>query len=349
MAMQTYTKKPLSLAQFTMMRGTIDYSNAAQFNFYESGYSFLVVLSRPTFIEELCNPIKGVPMSGPEVANLLNLFCFILENEFRGLTGIEDITTEAHEFTDGINTIATLAKSVQQSNGEVTMTFTERSGAAITNFIAFYIKGAKATRTQAKTYHGLIAAGVMTGGFEHEVFNLLYIVTDNTLLGLEKAYLLLNAWPNKAQTSIYDSEKGTIEKKDVDVAFTCFVMDGNEVNRRALQMLAYINEPGAVLNYHTKMFGANNATVNAVKNAKGSANTVTVHPDADQYNYQIYDKLDIGESSRRYATVEQDIYRNSNGDNVTQRGMLNSDYGQWTNGVAGATNFQENIAAAGRR
>lgn len=293
--MKTYTKRPYSLAQFTMMRGTIDYSNASQFNFFESGYSYLIVLSRPKFIEMLAD-------EDAEVANLLNLFCFVLENEFRGLTGLDDITAETLEFTDGINTIQTLGKTIQQSNAEITMQFTERSGAAMTNFIRYYLLGCKAGRTQAKTYHGLIKNGKLAGGFENEVFNLLYMVSDNTLLGIEKAYLLVNAWPNKAQTSIYDSEKGTIEKKDIDVTFVCFVMDGEEVNKRALRMLAYINEPGTVQKYT-----AINGSTDYAKATVAAVNTNSdhpVHPDSNDYHYAAYSQID----PTSYKKTEQVMY-----------------------------------------
>lgn len=308
--MKTYTKRPYSLAQFTMMRGTIDYSNASQFNFYESGYSFLIVLSRPKYIEKLAD-------YDTEVANLLNLFCFILENEFRGLSGIEDVTSEALEFSDGINTIATLGKSVQQSNAEITMQFTERSGAAMTKFIEYYLKGCKAPRTQAKTYHGLIAGGLMAGGFENEVFNLLYLVSDNTLLGLEKAYLFVNAWPNKAPTSIYESEKGTIEMKQIDVTFTCFVMDGEEVNRRALKMLTYINEPGTVARYTA----INGSTTYAKATAEGvtTNSDYPVHPDSNDYNYQGYGLIDPASYKQR----EQIMY-SGGGSQVRQAGTVNN-------------------------
>lgn len=293
--MQTYTKRPYSLAQFTMMRGTIDYSNAQQFNFYESGYSYLIVLSRPKFIEMLAD-------EDTEVANLLNLFCFVLENEFRGLSGLDDVTSEALEFTDGINTIATLGKSIQQSNAEITMQFTERSGAAMTRFIEYYLKGCKATRTQAKTYHGLIKNGKLAGGFENEVFNLLYMVSDNTLMGLEKAYLLVNAWPNKAQTSIYESEKGTIEMKQIDVTFICFVMDGEEVNRRALKMLAYINEPGTVGKY-TAINGSTDYAKAAVQSVQINSDH-PVHPDSNDYDYAAYADIDPA----AYKKTEQVMY-----------------------------------------
>lgn len=330
MAMSKYTKRPMSFSQYTMMRGTVDYSNAKQFNFFESGYSFLVILSRPKFIEMLAdsNAVKSGKgdflknIDSNQVADLLNLFCYILENEFRGASGFDDLTSEALEFTDGINTIATLGKTVQQSNAEITMQYTERSGAALTSFIEFYLKGCKKSRTQAKTYHGLIAAGLMAGGFENEVFNLLYIVTDNTLLGLEKAYLLLNAWPNKAPTSIYESEKGTIEMKQIDVTWTCFVMDGEEVNMRALQMLAFINEDGAVANYHTALSDANTkgagvqqgAYREVVPKLKGNGNVKIpiAHPDDDVYKYKVFDDMDVTDKNSEVVKTQTAIYKNNN-------------------------------------
>ena len=50
-----------------------------------------------------------------------------------------------------------------------------------------------------------------------------------------------------------------IDKKDIDVTFQCFVLDGPEVDKRALQVLAYSNEQNAVDNayktHDNKTFG----------------------------------------------------------------------------------------------
>ena len=239
--MKLYTKKARSIAEYSMMRGVSDFSNAAQFNLYESGYAHLIVISKPVYLRKLAEEDK-------DVKRLLDVFCHILEYEFKGLDGIDDITTESLEITDGISTIETIGKVVMQSNAEVSMQFTEKSGAVITNFLQYYLEGIKDPRTQAKTYHGLIKSGKLAAGFENEVFNLLYMVTDNTMLNLEKAYLLCNAWPTKANTSIFNTEKGSIEKKDIDVSFQCFVLSGPEVDASALKALAYINETDAVYN-----------------------------------------------------------------------------------------------------
>lgn len=241
--MKMYTKKALSVAEYSMMRGVTDFSNAAQFNLYETGYSHLIVISKP----------KCITMhKDQDVVDMMNAFCYILEYEFRGLSGIEDITADSLEVTDGISTLNVIGKVNKQSASEISMTFTEKSGSIITNFLKFYLEGLKDPRTQAKTYHGLIKYGVLAGGFENEVFNLLYIVTDNTMLQIEKAYLLCNAWPNKATTSIYNTEKGNIEKQEIELTWNCFVIDGADVDERAMKILAYLNEQGAVQAAATK-------------------------------------------------------------------------------------------------
>lgn len=280
----TFTKRPRSVAEYTMMRGVTDFTNAAQFNMYLKGYQHLVVISVPEYIKVLGD-------SNDEVQKMLDLFCYILEYEFKGLDGIEDITVDNLEFTDGISTMATMGKVTQQSASEVSMSFTEKSGSVITKFIDMYIRGVRDPRTQAKTYHGLIKEGKLSAGFENEVFNFMYIVTDETMLGLEKAYLLCNAWPNKAPTSIYNGTKGEIDKADIDVTMQCFVIDGEEVDARALKMLAYLNEDNAVAN----MMGAGDSGFSdtaheSVKDFKEYADN-QIQLDSTNYQYSVFDTV----------------------------------------------------------
>lgn len=281
--MATYKKKPFSTASYTMMRGTIDFSNPAQFNLYESGYQFLTVVSRPRFIEMLAD-------TDTEVANSLKLFCWILENEFRGLSGIDNITIDPLEFTDNISTINTIGKVNQQSALEISMSFTERSGGAMTSFIEYYLKGLKDPRTQFKTYHGLIKDGKLAAGFENEVFHLLYIVTDNTGLGLEKAFLFACAQPTTAQLDIYNGEKGAIEKKDIDVPFQCFLIDGDEVDKRAVKMLAYLHENDAV--YNASLLNGSGKYAQAAAGEINQYAEDQVHPDSNNYHYVGLDAID---------------------------------------------------------
>ena len=115
--MKMYTKKALSVAEYSMMRGVTDFSNAAQFNLYESGYSHLCVITKPEYLEELAKVDS-------DVAKMLDVFCYILEFEFKGLSGIEDITVDPLEVTDGISTMNVVGKVNKQSATEVSMTFT---------------------------------------------------------------------------------------------------------------------------------------------------------------------------------------------------------------------------------
>lgn len=266
--MVKYTKKAMSAATFACMRGVTDFTNAAQFNLFESGYAHLFVISMPTWITKFGEKDE-------DVKKMADTFKYILEYEFKGLDGIDDITTDKLEVTDGVSTMNVIGKVTKQSATEVTMNFTEKSGSVITNFIKFYLEGIKDPRTQAKTYHGLIKNGVTYGGFENEVFTLLYVVTDNTMLQLEKAYLLCNAWPTTARTNIYNVTKGEIDKKDIDVVFECFVLDGPDVDKRARDILALSNEAGAVYNAYLHHDGVDEKELNAIGGSISKASVGT--------------------------------------------------------------------------
>ena len=283
MGFNTFSKRPRSVAEYTMMRGVTDFTNAAQFNAYVSGYQYLVVVSVPEYLKKLGD-------NNEEVKKLLDLFCYILEYEFKGLDGIEDITVDNLEFTDGISTLNVIGKVNQQSASEISMQFTEKSGSVLTKFCRMYITGVRDPRTQAKTYHGLIKEGTMAAGFENEVFNLMYIVCDDTLLGLEKAYLFCNAWPNKVSSSIYNGTKGEIDKKDIDITFQCFVIDGDDVDSRALKMLAYLNEANAV----AKVTNLNGSSRTAYESVSGydqrAENPIKLN--SNEFQYSVFDTVE---------------------------------------------------------
>ena len=279
----SFTKRPRSVAEYTMMRGVTDFTNAAQFNAYLKGYQHIVIISVPEYL-------KVLGADNPDVQKLLDLFCYILEYEFKGLDGIEDITVDNITFSDGISELNSMGKVTQQSGSEVSMSFTEKSGSVLTKFIDMYIRGVRDHRTQAKTYHGLIKSGKLAAGFENEVFNLMYIVTDETMLGLEKAYLLCNAWPNKAPTSIYNGTKGEIEKVDIDLTMQCFVIDGEEVDARALKMLSYLNETGAVKGMMSANDGFTDMARESLSNYNNHAEN-QIRLDSTKYEYSIFDTI----------------------------------------------------------
>ena len=49
------------LSQYTAFRGVTDFTQLAQFDPYEKGYSFLAVISIPKFMDELAKRNKGRP------------------------------------------------------------------------------------------------------------------------------------------------------------------------------------------------------------------------------------------------------------------------------------------------
>lgn len=227
-------KKPKSLTQYKLMRGVTDFGNLNQFNLYESGYSFLIVCQIPKFMETLAN-------QNTDFKNLVDNYVHILEYEFRGLDGIENITSDTLEITDGISNLNMISKVTEQSASTVSMRFFEKSGSSITKFHEAFLHGIKDPRTQIKRYHGLIDSGALEAGYENEVFTFLYFVTDNTATQIEKAYLLLSAQPTSAETSIYNSEKGSIENKEITVEFNCYPVKGEKIYEKAKQMLDWMN------------------------------------------------------------------------------------------------------------
>lgn len=269
--LKDYTKKPTSAAQYSMMRGVTDFTNAAQLNMFESGHAMIVIINKPKFIDELAK-------RDADVKDLLDNFCNIIEYEFKNLDGLEDINADVLEYTDGISTIEGVGKVNEQSNSDITMSFTEKSGSTITKFIKYYLDGVRDSRTQIKHYHGLIAEGELTAGFENEVFNLLYIMTDSTGLSLEAAYLLANAWPSSAKVSIYEYDKSSIEARTVDVNWKCFVLRNVEIDKRAVKMLAHINEDNAVYNVANKL-ASSVSTQASYKDVAETAKGVTKYAD----------------------------------------------------------------------
>lgn len=232
--MLKYVKKPRNITQYTLMRGVTDFGNLHQYDLFEKGYSFLTVISIPKFMEKLAE-------QNADIKIIVDNFVAILEYEFRGLDGLGDIQGEQQTVGNGIDELSLITKVKEDASVEVTMEFTEKSGATITKFMELFLKGIKDSRSQAKRYHGLIEQGILESGYENEVFTLLFYVTDNTYRNLERAYLLLCAQPTKAETSIYNANKSDIGSfATMSVGFTCFPVTSDEISRRAQEMLDFI-------------------------------------------------------------------------------------------------------------
>ena len=238
------TLSPRPVTQFTLMRGVTDYTNLAQFDLYETGYSFLVSLQIPTFLDKLT-------ANNSEYKTLVDNYRHVLEYDFRGAQGIEDITSETSPLTNGISDLNIITRVTEQAGSSFTMNYFERSGSLITKTHELFLRGIKDPRTQVKRYNGLLRGrqgrtginNIMTDkGYQYEVFHFLLIVTDNTALNVEKAYILASCQPAIANTSIYNVTRGEISFSEIPVQFNGFPIPGRIVTQKAVDFLDYIND-----------------------------------------------------------------------------------------------------------
>ena len=249
-----------ALTKFTLNRGVTDFSNLIQFDLYETGYSFLILLSIPKFMETLKHLSENYD-------NLIRTYQHIIEYEFRGCSGIDDMGADPNEITNGINGIQVITKVNGQSSGNFSMSYYERSGSIITKTHELFLRGIKDPRTQIKRYNGLISkrfdatetasnsptitttATINSGtnyvtqkGYHMEVFHFLLIITDNTGLNLEKAYLLASCQPTTANTSIYNVSRNEINFSELSLQYNGFPISGRIVNYKATKFIDWINE-----------------------------------------------------------------------------------------------------------
>ncbi len=237
------------------MRGLIDPSNLAQFNQFEGGYSIFSVVTIPEILRLLATSNALVP--GEKVSfrtkyhDLISTYVKILEQEFKGLSGIDNITAETGEFTNGITTINMINKIVEQSAGTFTMNYTEKAGAPLTRTHELLLKAIKDSKTNFKHYHGLIKAGEIQlnqVGFQSECFSFLYMVTDNTGLRLERAYYIVGAQPTSAEVSdLFNSTKGENDFKEISVEFNGVALNNSAIDKKAREYLGYLT--GTVIDY----------------------------------------------------------------------------------------------------
>ena len=265
------TRDIVPLTSYMLMRGVTDFGNLEQFNLYESGYSFFVVMRIPEFMR-----ILGTKSTN--YATLINNYAHILEFENRGISGIDNITSENGQLTNGINTINIINKVNKPSDSSFTANYQEKLGSTITKAHEVFLQGIKDPRTQVKTYLGLIADGALTAGYQNEVFRFMYIVCDNTLTKIEKAICIASAQIKSVPLDIYNSEKGNYEFREISVEFDGFPIMGRQVNALAEQYRAKIfdntvwTEPDMI--YEGLADGAISAVNNNISNGTiGGANS----------------------------------------------------------------------------
>lgn len=243
-------KEPKNLVEYRLFRGAADFGNLQQWDLYETGYSFMTVVTVPKFITTLAkHGGKGDSknLSADLVKKLLNNFVYIIEHEFRGLSGLPDLTTETTTITDGISELKVINKVVEDSSVTVSMSFFEKSGRTLTKFAELYLRGIKDSRTQGKSYFGLVGdsdnaeTGTLIAGFHNEVFSFLYYVTDNTYRNLEGAYLLMCAQIESVPLSdLFNTQKGTYQNPEIELRFNCFPISNDDVSNAAKAILTYI-------------------------------------------------------------------------------------------------------------
>lgn len=240
-------KTPRAILQYNLMRGVTDFSNLEQYDLYEKGYPFLICVKAPDFMMDLAK-------KDSEIDVLVKNYIHIIENDFRGIDNIDNITGEANgEITNGIRSIQIINKVTKPSNSTFTMRYYERSGSVLTKFNELYLTGIKDPDTEAKHYHGLIDDAIFGNGTSQsgndpgphrECFTFLYFVTDNTMSKIEKAFLIAAAQPNIADFgTVYTSDKGQIEFTELSMTFNGFFINNDMVYMKAQKALLAMRNP----------------------------------------------------------------------------------------------------------
>ena len=272
------TINPRDLTLFNAFRGVTDFTNINQFSQYESGYQALFVLQMPWFMEKL-DP------------TLSESFRHMLEYEFRGLDGLPDISTDTMTITDGINEMRLINKVTYDTSVTVQSSYFEKTGSLITRWSEMYLTGIKDKNSQAKTYHGLIKNGeCMDPGPDKEIFTMLYVVTDNTMLRLERAVLLANCQLTKAETSMYNGNRQDINNKDMQIEWNCYPIMNNAVDRAAKTILEKVN--GIGINYVKSSGNHGNDgglidTTSKTYNSNDKSKIIYSELDSTEYKYGI--------------------------------------------------------------
>ena len=70
--MFTDLKTPRDVSKYTLFRGTTDFTQLQQFDLYETGYPYLIVVSIPEFLKKMAE-------KDTEIATLVNSYKHILE------------------------------------------------------------------------------------------------------------------------------------------------------------------------------------------------------------------------------------------------------------------------------
>jgi hypothetical protein len=251
------------------MRGVTDFSNLEQWDLYEKGYPFLCVVSIPQFLRDLA-------MQDENIRTIVNNYVHILENDFRGIDNIDNITGETGEITNGIRSVSVINKVMKPTNSNFALNYYERSGSILTKAHELYLTGIKDPDTQVKHYHGLIDAWTFNGvdtvsgkdpGPHQECFSFMYFLTDNTMTKIERAFLIAACQPTSANYSdLYTGTKGDIQFAEVSLPFNGFFINNDFVYQKAQDMLLAMRNPANITNSRI-IVDSNNFKYNAIAQA----------------------------------------------------------------------------------
>lgn len=271
--MFTDLKTPTDLSGYTLFRGTTDFSQLQQFDLYESGYPYLVVVSIPKFLEKMAN-------KDANVRSLINSYVHVLEYEFKGLeSGIDDLSSETGEISNGMQSMNVITKTSGISGTQFSMRYMEKSGSTLTKMHELYLRSVRDPATGFKTYNGLIGdagdesaiyqpsiggvdkKGAAVPSFQEECFSFLYMHTDNTGRALERAIYYVGCQPTSAGlSSLYSGQKGEVSFQEVTCEFNGFPITGSAVNKRAAEILNHINTVTALNSWDYDYAGITDAS-----------------------------------------------------------------------------------------
>lgn len=299
-------KTPRELLNFNLMRGVTDFSNLEQWDLYEKGYPFLCVVSIPQFLRDLAEQDENI-------RTIVNNYVHILENDFRGIDNVDNITGEVGEISNGIRSISIINKVMKPTNSNFTLNYYERSGSILTKAHELYLTGIKDPDTQVKHYHGLIDAWTFNGirtvsgidpGPHQECFSFMYFLTDNTMTKIERAFLIAACQPTSANyTDLYTGTKGDIQFAEVSLPFNGFFINNDYVYQKAQDMLLAMRNP-ANLTATRVIVDSNNFKYNAIAHAG-------IHTSEDPFaTPKYFEENDGNAANKTMATNVNDENRN---------------------------------------
>lgn len=245
-------RSPRDVTGYTLFRGTTDWTQLQQFDLFEKGYPYLVLVSTPDFLTKMAD-------QDVEVATLLKSYKHILEYEFTGFDspGLEDITTNSLEISNGMQSINVIGKVEMSGGTTFSMNYKERAGGTLSKMHELYLRSVRDPASGFKTYNGLISTDENAIikpneiSFQKETWSFLYMHTDPSGLELEQAIYWIGCWPTSANLTQYvENKRGDIDFSEVSVEYQGFPLRGKAINRKAKEILDWMNNSSNNLMVH---------------------------------------------------------------------------------------------------